>query len=91
LACRYFRGRTADGVSDRAILDDLLALPDAVSSFNGFYTGSGKFILVNPVRIIIVLAVVAGLLLIALVLALVRYIRRRRRAHQRRYPLRVAV
>jgi hydroxyacylglutathione hydrolase len=71
--------------------DDLLALPDAVSSFNGFYTGSGKFILVNPVRIIIVLAVVAGLLLIALVLALVRYIRRRRRAHQRRYPLRVAV
>ena len=71
--------------------DDLIALPGAVSSFNGFYTRSGKFILINPVRILIVMAVVAGLLLIALVLALISYIRRRRRARQRHYPLRAAV
>ena len=71
--------------------DDLIALAGAVSSFNGFYTRSGKFILINPVRMLIVLAVVAGLLLIALVLGLIWYVRRRLRARQRRYPLGAAV
>ncbi len=71
--------------------DDLIALPAAISSFNGFYTRSGKFILINPMRIIIAMAVVIGLVLIAIVLAVIRYVRRRRSPRQRRYPLRAAV
>jgi len=58
--------------------DDLLALPAAVSSFNGFYSRSGKFILSNPVHNLIVVAVLSALVLFALVLALVRYIRWRK-------------
>jgi hydroxyacylglutathione hydrolase len=71
--------------------DDLLALPGSVSDFNGIYTRSGKFILINPMRILIAFAVAVGLILFAIVLALVRYIRRRRSARQRPYPLRAAV
>lgn len=59
--------------------DDLLVLPAAISSFNGFYTASGKFILINSMRMLITFAVLAGLVLIALVMTLVLYIRRRRR------------
>jgi hydroxyacylglutathione hydrolase len=62
---------------------DLLVLPAAVSSFNGFYSKSGTFILMNPIRILIMLAVLTGLALIALVLMLVRYIRRRSVRKQR--------
>jgi hydroxyacylglutathione hydrolase len=60
--------------------DDLLALPAAVSSFNGFYTRSGKFILMNSTHNLIALALVSGVVLLALVLTLVRYIRRRKRS-----------
>jgi len=63
--------------------EDLLALPAAISSFNGFYTESGKFVLINSIHILIALALVAGLVLIALVLILVRYIRRRGRTRGR--------
>jgi hydroxyacylglutathione hydrolase len=59
--------------------DDLLALPAALGSFNGFYSRSGKFILSNPVHSLIALAVLSGVLLLAIVLALVRHIRRRKR------------
>ena len=62
--------------------DDLLALPAAVSSFNGFYTRSGQFIIINPVRNLIVLTVVVGALLVALVMGLILYIRRRRARHR---------
>ncbi|MGB7226329.1 MAG: MBL fold metallo-hydrolase, partial [Candidatus Acidiferrales bacterium] len=31
--------------------DDLLALPAAVGSFNGFYTTSGKFIMINSIHV----------------------------------------
>jgi hydroxyacylglutathione hydrolase len=62
---------------------DLLALAAAVSSFNGFYSKRGTFILMNPVHILIALAVLTGLVLIALVLVLVRYIRRRSARKQR--------
>jgi glyoxylase-like metal-dependent hydrolase (beta-lactamase superfamily II) len=57
--------------------DDVLALPSAISLFNGFYTTSGKFVFLNSVHILIVLAVAAGLALIALVLAVVLYVRRK--------------
>jgi hydroxyacylglutathione hydrolase len=58
--------------------DDLLALPAAIGNFNGFYTRSGKFIMMNSMRILIACAVLAGVLLIALVLTVVWYVRRRR-------------
>ena len=58
--------------------DNVLALPSAISHFNGFYSTSGKFVFLNSVHILIVLAVAAGLALIALVLAVVLYVRRKR-------------
>lgn len=57
--------------------DDLLALPAAVSSFNGFYTRSGKFIMMDSARVLIAIAVVIVGVPIALALALILYIRRR--------------
>ena len=60
--------------------DDLLALPDAVGHFNGFYTRSGNFILMNQIRVLIVLAAGAGMILIAIAIGLVRIVRGRRRA-----------
>jgi hydroxyacylglutathione hydrolase len=59
--------------------DDLLALPAAIGSFNGFYTTSGKFTLMNSMRILIAFAVLAGVVLIALIVLLVLYVRRRSR------------
>ena len=62
--------------------DDLLALPAAIRTFNGFYTKSGNFIMMDSMRILIVMAVFAGVILFALVLMLILYIRRRRRARR---------
>jgi hydroxyacylglutathione hydrolase len=62
--------------------DDLLALPAAISSFNGFYNRRGKFILMNPMRNLIALGLLCLVVLLTLVLAIVRYIRRRKRAGQ---------
>jgi len=59
--------------------DDLLALPAAIRSFNGFYTVHGKFIMMNSIRILTAGAVLVGAVLVALVWILVRYIRRRKR------------
>jgi nitrate/nitrite transporter NarK len=64
--------------------DDLRALPAAIGSFNGFYTRSGRFILMNSMRILIAFAVLAGVALIALVLLLVLYLRRRSRVRRLR-------
>jgi glyoxylase-like metal-dependent hydrolase (beta-lactamase superfamily II) len=60
--------------------DDLLSLPALTSRFNGFYTRNGTFILMNSQRIFIAEALVAGIVLIALLLIPVLYVRRRRRA-----------
>jgi glyoxylase-like metal-dependent hydrolase (beta-lactamase superfamily II) len=60
--------------------DDLLALPAAISSFNGFYTTTGKFTLMNSMHILIALATLAGVVLIAFVVMVSLYIRRRSRA-----------
>jgi hydroxyacylglutathione hydrolase len=62
--------------------DDLLALPAAISSFNGFYAKSGKFTLMNSIHILIAVAVLAGVVLIALVMTVVWFMRRRRRARK---------
>ena len=63
--------------------DDVLALPAAVYRFNGFYTRSGQFLLINSVHQLIAFAVAAVVVLLALVLGIVRWIRRRRRARKK--------
>jgi hydroxyacylglutathione hydrolase len=60
--------------------EDLLTLPAAISSFNGFYTKSGPFLMMNSMRILIYLAILAGAILFALVWILVRFIRSCKRA-----------
>jgi hydroxyacylglutathione hydrolase len=59
--------------------DDLLALPAALASFNGFYTVRGNFIMMNSMRILIAEALLAGIVLAVIVGMLVRYLRRRKR------------
>ena len=58
--------------------DDLLALPSAVRSFNGFYAVSGQFTMEDSIHILIAIAVLALGFVITLVWLLVRYIRRRK-------------
>jgi hydroxyacylglutathione hydrolase len=60
--------------------DDLLALPAAIASFNGFYNRSGQFLMMNQMRLLIVYAVVAIAVLVALVVLIVRWWRRRKRS-----------
>ena len=60
--------------------DDLLALPEAVGRFNGFYTRSGNFILMNQIRVLIAVGAVAIMILIAIAIGLIRFVRGRRRA-----------
>lgn len=62
--------------------DDLTALPAAIRKFNGFYSVSGKFILMNSERILVAEAVVALVMLIALAWLLIWLIRRWRRARE---------
>jgi hydroxyacylglutathione hydrolase len=64
--------------------DDVLALPAAIRSFNGFYTVHGKFTMENSTRILVALAVLAFLVVVAVVWILVRYILRRRRERKSR-------
>lgn len=64
--------------------DDLLALPAAVSSFNGFYTQSGKFTMMNSMRILIAVVAAAVVVPLVLLFLIVRYIRRRRSLHPQR-------
>jgi hypothetical protein len=63
--------------------DDVLALPAAVNSFNGFYTRSGQFLLINSVHQLIAFAVVAVVVLVALVLGIIQWIHRRKRARSK--------
>lgn len=58
---------------------DLLALPDAVDHFNGFYTERGSFIMMDQIRVLIAEVIVALLVLGALVWLVVRWFRARRR------------
>lgn len=63
---------------------DLLALPAAIRSFNGFYTVGGQFTMENSAHILVVLAVLALGGVLALLWILIRYIRRRKRARRLR-------
>jgi hydroxyacylglutathione hydrolase len=58
--------------------DDLLALPSAMASFNGFYLRRGQFIMMNSTRILMVLAIAIFVLPVGFVWMLIRYIRRRK-------------
>jgi hydroxyacylglutathione hydrolase len=60
--------------------DDVLALPAAIRSFNGFYSVHGKFTMENSIRILAVFAAFVLVAVVAVLWTLVRYIRRRRRA-----------
>ena len=60
--------------------EDLLSLPETLRSFNGIYTKHGKWVVLNPIRQLIVVGAGAVLLLIALVWLVWRYFRRRRAA-----------
>ena len=62
--------------------DDLLALPAAIRSFNGFYSKSGNFIMMNSMRVLIAEAILLLIALVVLVGILIRYIRLRRRARK---------
>jgi len=58
---------------------DLLELPATLETFNGFYTTSGKFTMENSMRILIVSAVLILGVIVALVWAILHYVRRRKR------------
>lgn len=62
----------------------VLALPAAVSSFNGFYTITGGFVMMNSMRILIAFAAGAGVLLLALIVLLIRFLVRRRNLRRQR-------
>ncbi len=64
--------------------DDVLALPAAIRSFNGFYTVQGALTMENSMHILIAFAVLVFVVVVAVVWILVRYIRRRRRARKQR-------
>jgi hydroxyacylglutathione hydrolase len=59
--------------------EDLTALPAAFESFNGFYARHPNYILTNPIRNLLALAIIAVALLIFIVWGVRRLLRRRRR------------
>ena len=62
---------------------DVLALPAAVDRFNGFYSESGSFIMMDQMRVLIAELLAAVLVLATLVVAAAKLFAayRRRRAH----------
>jgi hypothetical protein len=59
--------------------EDLTALPAAFERFNGFYARYPNYILTNPIRNLVALAVLAVAVLILIVWGVRRLLRRRRR------------
>jgi len=57
---------------------DLTALPAAFERFNGFYARYPNYVLTNPIRNIVALAIVAAAVLVCIVWGVRRLIRRRR-------------
>lgn len=57
---------------------DLLAMPAIIGSFNGFYTQTDGFTMMNSVRILIVFAAAAVCVLVGMIIWLIRFIRKRR-------------
>ncbi len=60
--------------------EEVLALPAALAGFNGFYTETGHFVVLNPIHNLIALGVMALLILAGLGFGLYRLIKRRRKA-----------
>jgi hydroxyacylglutathione hydrolase len=60
--------------------EDLAALPAAFENFNGFYARHPNYILANPIRNLVALAIIAVAALIFFVWGVRRLLRRRRRA-----------
>jgi len=58
--------------------EDLIALPAAFESFNGFYARHPNYILTNPIHNLVALAIIAVAILILIVWAVRRLLRRRR-------------
>src|SRR6266700_1748589 len=58
--------------------EDLIALPAAFESFNGFYARHPNYILTNPIHNLVALAIIAVAVLILIVWAVRRLLRRRR-------------
>lgn len=58
---------------------DVLALPGALQKFNGFYTETGSFVIMNPMHNLEALGAAVVLVLAGLGLLLFRFIRKRRR------------
>ncbi len=63
---------------------DVLALPEVLRHFNGFYSKVGQFVMIDSIRILVVSCVLLALILIVCVGIAVRYVRRRRRAKARK-------
>jgi hydroxyacylglutathione hydrolase len=59
--------------------EDLAALPAAFETFNGFYARHPNYILTNPIRNLVALAIIAVAVLIFIVWGVRRLLRRRRR------------
>ncbi|HLV87697.1 MAG TPA: MBL fold metallo-hydrolase [Candidatus Sulfotelmatobacter sp.] len=64
--------------------DDLLALPAAIAGFNGLYSTSGQFVLMNSMRLLVVFTLLSLCVLAALVVAVVWLIKTRRRGRLQR-------
>ncbi len=62
--------------------DTLQALPAALQGFNGFYSRSGPFVIMNPTRNLIAMATGVALVLVAAMTLLLRWLLRRRRARR---------
>src|SRR5438034_10985019 len=60
--------------------EDLTALPAAFEKFNGFYARHPNYILTNPIRNLLALAIIAAAALIFIVWGVRRLLRHRRRA-----------
>ena len=59
---------------------DLLALPAAAEAFNGFYSRSGPFLMINSIRVLIAQAIALFAVLVGLIAAVIVVVRRRRAA-----------
>ena len=62
--------------------DDLLALPAGLEKFNGFYSVSGKFVMMNSIRILIAVSVLLVVILVVMVWLIVRFVKRRIRVRR---------
>ena len=63
--------------------EDLLALPDIVAGFNGFYNERGGYLLINQNRMLLIFGFTVLLAIIAVVLGVRRsWVRRKRRQHE---------